>query len=58
MRAVAAEQNADLVDGAAVPNAHPEDFIDSCHFDADGHRRVGEALATHISRIPASARSR
>lgn len=58
MRAVAAEQNADLVDGVAVLNAHPEDFIDSCHFDADGHRRVGEVLATHLSRILASVRSR
>jgi lysophospholipase L1-like esterase len=51
MRQVAAESDAALLDGAAVLEEHPSVFVDFCHFDADGHRLLGERLAERISEI-------
>jgi lysophospholipase L1-like esterase len=44
MRAVAAEQAAPLVDGAALINAEPSLYSDMCHFDSRGHARIAAAL--------------
>lgn len=50
MSAPAAEQHASLVDGVPVLNAHAGGFDDMCHFDAGGHRLVGERLARELAR--------
>jgi lysophospholipase L1-like esterase len=49
MRAVARENDVEVVDGASLLEQHPEDFVDFCHFNADGHRRLGELLAQRIA---------
>jgi len=51
MREVAAGSHVALLDGAKVLEEQPSAFIDFCHFNADGHRRLGEALAVRISEI-------
>jgi lysophospholipase L1-like esterase len=51
MRAVARETGSELVDGAEVLEREPLDFIDNCHFNTDGHRRLGEHLAKRIAAI-------
>jgi hypothetical protein len=51
MRQVASDHAVELVDAAKVLDEHPYDYIDSCHFNVDGHRRVGELLASRISQI-------
>ena len=51
MREVAAGSHVALLDGAKVLEERPSAFIDFCHFNADGHRRLGEALAGRISEI-------
>jgi lysophospholipase L1-like esterase len=49
MRQVAAQHHVTLVDGAGALNAQPSVFIDYCHFNEDGHRRIGELLADRVS---------
>jgi lysophospholipase L1-like esterase len=49
MREVAKDYNGRLVDGAKV--MRPEDYIDACHFNTDGHRRLGELLANPIAKL-------
>ena len=51
MRQVASDHAVELVDAAKVLDEHPYDYIDLCHFNVDGHRRVGELLASRISQI-------
>jgi hypothetical protein len=51
MRQVAAEKNVALVDAAQALEDHPSYFIDFCHFDADGHRLLGQLLADRIAEI-------
>jgi hypothetical protein len=51
MRQVASDHGVELVDATKVLEEHPYDYIDFCHFNADGHRRVGELLSSRISRI-------
>jgi lysophospholipase L1-like esterase len=51
MRQVASDYAVELVDAAKVLDEHPYDYIDSCHFNVDGHLRVGELLASRISQI-------
>jgi hypothetical protein len=51
MRQVANDYAVELVDGANVLDEHPLVYIDFCHFNVDGHRRVGELLARRISQI-------
>jgi lysophospholipase L1-like esterase len=51
MRQVASDYTVELVEAAKVLDAHPYDYIDACHFNVDGHRRVGELLASRISHI-------
>jgi len=51
MRQVANDYGVELVDAAQVLDEHPYDYIDFCHFNEDGHRRVGELLASRISHI-------
>jgi len=51
MRGVARETGSHLVDGAEVLEREPLDFIDTCHFNTDGHRRLGEHLARRIAEI-------
>jgi len=51
MRAVAAESDVELVDGAAVLAPHPSMYLDFCHFDAEAHRLVGELLADRIRAV-------
>jgi lysophospholipase L1-like esterase len=49
MRAVAAENGVEVIEGAQVVEERPADFIDYCHFNAGGHRRLGELLARRIA---------
>lgn len=49
MRQVARDYGVELVDAATVLDEQPEDYIDFCHFNEDGHRRVGALLASRIS---------
>ena len=49
MREVAAENQVDVLNGAELLEQDPSVFIDFCHFNVEGHRRLGEALASRIS---------
>ena len=51
MRQVASAYDVEVVDAAKVLDEHPYDYIDFCHFNVDGHRRVGELLASRISHV-------
>lgn len=51
MRQVASDHAVELVDAAKVLDEHPYDYIDLIHFNVDGHRRVGELLASRIPQI-------
>jgi hypothetical protein len=51
MRDVARETSSALVDGAELLEREPLDFIDICHFNTNGHRRLGEHLAGRIGAI-------
>jgi lysophospholipase L1-like esterase len=58
MRDVARETGSELVEGADVLEQEPLDFIDNCHFNTDGHRRLGELLARRIGdKLGAPARN-
>jgi hypothetical protein len=48
MRAVATAEGATLVDGASVLESIPGVFSDVCHFNEEGHRRIGKLLANRI----------
>lgn len=56
MRAVAIEEGVVLVDATPVLSDHPGFFVDECHFDAQGHRLVGELLASRISTLLSATR--
>jgi lysophospholipase L1-like esterase len=60
MTDVASEYDVPVIDGASVLAEHPGDFVDFCHFNASGHRRVAELLAREITQVlsPDSSRSR
>jgi lysophospholipase L1-like esterase len=49
MKNVAADYGVEVVDGAAALD--DRDYIDFCHFDVDGHRKLGKLLAERISRV-------
>jgi lysophospholipase L1-like esterase len=49
MREVAATNQVEIVDGAAVVEQQPSDFIDYCHFNARAHERLGKMLAEKIA---------
>jgi hypothetical protein len=51
MRYVARQYAVELVDAGKLLNEHPHVYVDGCHFNAAGHRMVGELLATRISAI-------
>lgn len=51
LREVAVAYGAEVVDGAAVLEATPDVFVDVCHFNEEGHRRVGRAVAQVVSRV-------
>jgi lysophospholipase L1-like esterase len=48
MREVAAAHGVPLIDGGSAVDADPGDYVDMCHFNAEGHQRVAEALAPAI----------
>ena len=50
MRQVAGQYNVDLVDAASVLEKDPYVFIDFCHFDSAGHRKVAELLAADLAK--------
>ena len=49
MRAVAAEMSVELIEGADVVEQRPSDFVDYCHFNAAGHRRLGSLIAHKVA---------
>ena len=57
MRQVASDHGVEVVDAAKVLDEHPYDYIDLCHFNVDGHRRVGELLASRIAQILLSSKT-
>lgn len=54
MKRAAADSGMDLVAGADVLD--DGDYIDFCHFDVDGHRKLGEVLAVRISQVLSHAK--
>jgi lysophospholipase L1-like esterase len=48
---VAREHHAEVIDAASVLEQDPYVFIDICHFNTTGHRRVGELLAERLSAL-------
>lgn len=48
MREVAAAHGVQLIDGGRAVDADPGDYLDMCHFNAEGHQRVAEVLAPAI----------
>lgn len=50
MREVAEQYKADVVDAASVLDRDPYDYIDFCHFDSVGHRKVAELVAVELAR--------
>ena len=49
MRQVAGVYGVELVDATKIQDAYPDAYIDFCHFNEDGHRRVAELLAGRIA---------
>jgi hypothetical protein len=50
VRRVCAEDDAELVDAAAVMNGREEFFYDDCHFNRAGAERLADLLADHFRR--------
>ena len=57
MRQVAADNAVSVLDGAAVLEERPSVFVDFCHFNPDGHRRLAELLAARISNLLAQQKA-
>jgi lysophospholipase L1-like esterase len=55
MRQVARDHGAAIVEGTMLVE-YPHVYTDWCHFNAEGHRRVGEMLAARISAVLRDAR--
>jgi lysophospholipase L1-like esterase len=53
---VARDEGVELIDGGTILAALPERYLDFCHFDAEGHRLIGEALARRLERTALAAR--
>lgn len=51
-REVASEGHMIYVDAARELNQHPEVYIDICHFNAQGHQLVADALAPVLESLP------
>jgi tetratricopeptide (TPR) repeat protein len=51
MAEVASQYGVPIVDGASALDGNPAFFVDFCHFNAAGHRRVGELLGQEIAGI-------
>ncbi|KPK00430.1 MAG: hypothetical protein AMK71_08325 [Nitrospira bacterium SG8_35_4] len=49
MRDIANKYNVKLVDAGKILDENPADYLDSCHPDAMGHRKIAELLVEHIS---------
>ena len=49
MTELARDYNIDLVDAASLLEKDPYVYIDFCHFDSAGHRKIAELLATHLA---------
>ncbi len=49
MLEVAAAHGVPVVDGGRALDQRPGDYIDFCHFNAAGHRKIGELLAAQIT---------
>jgi lysophospholipase L1-like esterase len=49
MRDVAVSQHVELVDARGVLREIPGVFIDSCHFNEEGHQKIGELIAARIA---------
>jgi len=52
MREVGRLTEVDVVEGGELLNRQPWVYVDHCHFDAEGHRRVGELIAERIAAMP------
>ena len=51
MREVANKYGVLVIDAGKVLDERPTDYVDFCHFNAAGHRKVGRLLAEQISQI-------
>jgi lysophospholipase L1-like esterase len=51
MQEVAAQYGVRVVDARKVLDEEPGDYVDFCHFNAAGHRKVGQLLAEAISEL-------
>jgi lysophospholipase L1-like esterase len=51
VQGVGVELGVPVVDAGRALLEHPESFIDYCHFDSAGHRRVGELVARQVSAV-------
>jgi lysophospholipase L1-like esterase len=50
MREVADRYKADLIDAASVLEKDPYVYIDFCHFNSVGHRKVAELLSAYLAK--------
>lgn len=51
MREVAEEYNIELLDAGKVLEEHPEYYLDECHPNEDGHRKIASLLSERIIKI-------
>jgi hypothetical protein len=48
---VAEAYDVEVIDAASVLEGIPGVFVDVCHFNEEGHQKVGELLAERISKL-------
>ena len=51
MEDVAKRYNVDIVNAGQVLDKNPSYYVDYCHIDQDGHRRVAELLYEHLNNL-------
>jgi lysophospholipase L1-like esterase len=51
MREVAAARGVPVIEGGRAVDADPGDYLDMCHFNAEGHQRVADELTPTIQAL-------
>ncbi len=51
MKDVAKRYDVEIIDAGQVLDEKPSNYIDACHFDQDGHRRIAELLYEHLDNL-------
>ena len=58
MKDVAAKHAVEVVDAGRVLDEHLSDYVDFCHFNGNGHKRIAHLLRDHLQAILAKRRNR